>query len=252
MPTRLLRRLLMSASTAAVHRRARRSRVRRRCRARSRGRAGQRPRYRRRRCAGALRCAAPAALFGQRLPRFPADDGGADAPIDDEPPRAAEPEHLCLTDQRHHLGSGPWSYGLGCTGISTRSAASSAEAPGGDARRAVDDDVIGAARRLWRLMQCLAGEATALNSRGKPCWLLRCVQSSDEPCGSASSRMTCDHAAPARRRCGWRARGLADAAFLVEKREDHGAALAAGKPVPAVPFRGCPPKRRATKVRVYS
>jgi hypothetical protein len=50
-------------------------------------------------------------------------------------------------------------------------------------------------------------------------------------------------------------RGLADAAFLVEQSEDHGAALRAGKPGFAAAcraVRGCPPKRRAsTKSYVF-
>jgi hypothetical protein len=44
-------------------------------------------------------------------------------------------------------------------------------------------------------------------------------------------------------------RGLADAAFLVEQSDDHGAALRAGKPgfacrAAAAAVSGCPPKRR--------
>ena len=66
-------------------------------------------------------------LFCQRLPRLTADDGGADAPVDDEGCAEQRPEHLRLADERHHLCAGPHVIGLGCTGISTRSAASSAE-----------------------------------------------------------------------------------------------------------------------------
>src|SRR3546814_8348945 len=46
-------------------------------------------------------------LFGKRTARLAADDGGADAPIDDEGGGEPWPEHLRLADQRHHLGTRP-------------------------------------------------------------------------------------------------------------------------------------------------
>ena len=92
-------------------------------------------------------------LVGQRLACFTADDGRADAPIDSEGCAQRWPEHLRFADQRHHLGRRPQVVGAGlhrdqhALGRQQRGACQC-----GDARRAVDDDVVGAAGQLRRFL----------------------------------------------------------------------------------------------------
>ncbi|EXS68016.1 hypothetical protein BF95_01405 [Sphingobium sp. Ant17] len=95
------------------------------------------------------------------MPCLAPDDGGADAPVDDEGRAQSRPEHLRLADQRHHLGAGPEVVGAGlhgdqhALGRQQRGARQS-----GNARWPVDDDVIGPPGEFWRfLMQRLAGKA---------------------------------------------------------------------------------------------
>ena len=101
-------------------------------------------------------------LFCQRLASFAADDGGADAPVDDEGRAEQRPEHLRLADQRNHFRAGPEVVGAGLhrDQHAARPPASAERAKRGDARRPVDDDVIGPPGEFWRfLMQRFACEA---------------------------------------------------------------------------------------------
>ena len=100
----------------------------------------------------------------------------------------------------------------------------------GDARRAVDDDVVGVAGELRRFaMQRVARQADDAEQprAGLPC--ARCSdQSSAEPCGSASISVTrFPFPGPFAGEMQGERR-LADAALLVEERHDHGASRLRG------------------------
>ncbi|AKL40572.1 hypothetical protein AB188_08205 [Serratia marcescens] len=103
------------------------------------------------------------------MPCLPADDGGADAPVDDEGRAQRWPEHLCFADQCDHLGRSPYVVGAGLHGDQHalgRQQRGTRE--GGDARRAVDDDVIGPPGEFWRfLMQRFAGKAHGAEQTGQ-------------------------------------------------------------------------------------
>lgn len=177
-------------------------------------------------------------LLGERVACLTADDGGADAPVDDEGRAQRRPEHLRLADQRDHLRRRPQVVGTGLHGDQHALCRQQRGArQGGDARRAVDDDVIGAAGQLrCFLVQRLAGEAHGAEQPWQALLAsaLRPVQRralwigiEQDDMLSAQRQLASDVRGE---------RGLANAAFLVEQRNDHSAALAVGRPARACRF----------------
>mmetsp|Transcript_7178 Transcript_7178/g.12986 ORF Transcript_7178/g.12986 Transcript_7178/m.12986 type:complete len:230 (-) Transcript_7178:1869-2558(-) len=171
-------------------------------------------------------------LLGQRATCLASDYGGADAPIDDEGRAQRWPEHLRLADQRHHLGRSPQVVGAGLNrdqhalGRQQRGARQ-----GGDARRAVDDDMIGPPGEFWCfLMQRFACEA---HGAEQPWQTLLAAALCPVQRGALWIGIQQDDRLPAHRQLAGDVggeRGLAHAAFLVQQRDDHGLALRVGKP----------------------
>ena len=172
-------------------------------------------------------------LIGKCATRLPTDHRGADASVDDEGGTQRRTIHLRLSRISATMSLlAQKSYGLGCTGISTRSAASSAERASAAILRGPSmTRLIAAPGEFWGLlMQSFTSETDGTEKSRQSALIasLRPVERGalrvgvdEEYCLSSRREFACD----VRREC-----RLADPAFLIEHCNDHYRGSAARMP----------------------